>query len=64
MRTLDALDITPLLTGGTTISQLAGFEKPDRRIFEQACRQAGIEPSEDAEYRYEGVLMIGDELEA
>lgn len=64
VKTLDALEITPLLTARTTISQLAGFEKPDPRIFEAACRKAGIEPSEDAERRYEGVLMIGDELEA
>jgi FMN phosphatase YigB (HAD superfamily) len=64
VKTLDALEITPLLTAGTTISQLAGFEKPDPRIFEAACRKAEIEPLEDADRRYDGVLMIGDELEA
>lgn len=69
VKTLDALEVTPLLTHGTTISQLAGYEKPDPRIFEQACRKAGIEPAlesteDDDGTRCPGVLMIGDELEA
>jgi FMN phosphatase YigB (HAD superfamily) len=64
VKTLDALEITPLLTHGTTISQLAGYEKPDARIYEQACLQAGITPETDERSRYPGVLMVGDELEA
>ncbi|KAJ9091089.1 hypothetical protein QFC19_009263 [Naganishia cerealis] len=58
LKTLGALGITPLLTHGTTISQVAGYEKPDPRIFQTACRSAGIERCE------EGVLMVGDEVEA
>jgi FMN phosphatase YigB (HAD superfamily) len=67
VKTLDALDITPLLTAGTTISQLAGYEKPDPRIYDQACLKAGIiaDPSAtERGPRYPGVLMVGDELEA
>lgn len=76
MKTLDALGITPLLSHGTSISQIAGYEKPDSRIFEAACHAAGIEPevTESDIHRPEGngkeprefpgVLMIGDEVEA
>jgi FMN phosphatase YigB (HAD superfamily) len=68
VKTLHSLEILPdLLTAGTTISQYAGFEKPDRRIFEVACQAAGVqlrtgEVGNTGEGS--GVLMVGDELDA
>jgi FMN phosphatase YigB (HAD superfamily) len=68
VKTLHSLGILPdLLTAGTTISQYAGFEKPDRRIFEVACETAGVRlrTGEDGNMGDEsGVLMVGDELDA
>jgi FMN phosphatase YigB (HAD superfamily) len=68
VKTLHSLEILPdLLTAGTTISQYAGFEKPDRRIFEVACQAAGIPlgpGSGENMGEGSGVLMVGDELDA
>lgn len=55
--TLDALGISPLLTCKPTLSWDVEASKPDKRIYEAACRACGEEVGE-------GVLMVGDELEA
>ena len=58
MKTLESLDLLPrLITAGATISQHAGCEKPDKKIYELACEAASVEVGE-------GVLMVGDELAA
>jgi hypothetical protein len=58
VKTLESLDLLPrLITAGATISQHAGCEKPDKKIYELACEAAGVKIGE-------GVLMVGDELVA
>ncbi|CAK9783202.1 HAD-like protein [Cutaneotrichosporon oleaginosum] len=55
--TLDALEIEPLITCGPTLSWDVEAAKPDRRIYEAACKACGVDPGP-------GVIMVGDELEA
>lgn len=57
MNTLAALQITPLLTCAPTLSWDVEAGKPSARIFEAACLACGEAPGE-------GVIMVGDELEA
>ena len=57
MKTLDSLDILPLLTYPPTLSWDVEISKPDARIFEHACKAC-------EEVMGEGVLMVGDELKA
>lgn len=60
VKTLESLSLSPsLLPGGVTVSDHAGYEKPDRQIFEAAVRAAGVTLAEGEE-----VIMVGDELEA
>lgn len=57
LRTLSALRILPLLTCPPILSWDVEAAKPDRRIYEAACKLAGEEIGD-------GVIMVGDELEA
>lgn len=57
LRTLSALRILPLLTSPPVLSWDVEAAKPDRRIYEAACKLAGEEMGD-------GVIMVGDELEA
>lgn len=55
--TLTALGIEELLTFPPTLSWDVEASKPDREIFARACAACG-------EAVGEGVIMVGDELEA
>ncbi|QRV94240.1 haloacid dehalogenase [Ceratobasidium sp. AG-Ba] len=55
LKALDDLGATSLFDP-TIISEREGIEKPDRRMWEIACRRAGVEPGEAAH--------VGDEYDA
>ncbi|GMK56478.1 hypothetical protein CspeluHIS016_0303180 [Cutaneotrichosporon spelunceum] len=57
LRSLDALEITPYISCGPTLSWDVEAGKPDKRIYDAACFACGVEPGP-------GVIMVGDELEA
>jgi hypothetical protein len=61
VKTLGCLSITPLLTAPTTLSQCCGYEKPDERIFKLAVSRSGVGDGQDG---MDGVIFVGDELEA
>ncbi|BEJ13462.1 hypothetical protein CspHIS471_0306360 [Cutaneotrichosporon sp. HIS471] len=54
---LDALEISEFISCGPTLSWDVEAQKPDKRIYEAACKACGVEPGP-------GVIMVGDELEA
>ncbi|BEI82632.1 hypothetical protein CcaverHIS002_0305000 [Cutaneotrichosporon cavernicola] len=54
---LDALEISQFISCGPTLSWDVEAGKPDKRIYEAACKACGVEPGP-------GVIMVGDELEA
>jgi FMN phosphatase YigB (HAD superfamily) len=54
---LEALEILPLLACPPTLSWDVEADKPDRRIYEAACKACGEVPGP-------GVIMVGDELKA
>lgn len=55
--TLDALQIAPLLTCPPTLSWDVEVSKPSAEIYKAACAACGEVPGE-------GVMMVGDEIEA
>lgn len=57
LRTLSALRILPLLSCPPTLSWDVEAAKPDKRIYEAACKLC-------MENVGDGVIMVGDELEA
>lgn len=57
VKTLEALQILPLLSVPPTLSWDVEASKPDRRIYLSACRACGFEAEK-------GQIMVGDELEA
>lgn len=62
--TLGSLDVLPLLTAPPILSVECGIEKPDARIYQLACKRAGIQWSEGENEGDGGIIMVGDELEA
>ncbi|WWC65006.1 uncharacterized protein I303_107620 [Kwoniella dejecticola CBS 10117] len=57
LKTLDSLDILPLLTYPPTLSWDVEHAKPAAEIYKAACRKCEADPGE-------GVIMVGDELKA
>ena len=57
LHTLRALDLMPFFSSPPTLSWDVEASKPDARIYLAACKSAGEAPGE-------GVIMVGDELEA
>lgn len=57
LRTLSALQLTQFFTSPPTLSWDVEASKPDRAIYAAACKSAGEEMGE-------GVIMVGDELNA
>ena len=57
VKTLESLHILPLLSHPPTLSWDVEISKPDPRIFQTACEACDEQPAE-------GVIMVGDELEA
>lgn len=58
---LGILDFIQRSGGTVTLSQEVGMSKPDKRIFERACRDAGVSQIDGG---WKGVVMVGDELDA
>ena len=61
MRTLSSLGILPLLSSPPTLSWDTATPKPEPNIFRTACASAGVPISDQ---NGQGVIMVGDELEA
>ncbi|RSH87113.1 hypothetical protein EHS25_003602 [Saitozyma podzolica] len=57
LKTLDSLNILPLLTCPPTLSWDVEASKPSAEIYQAACRLCGEDIGE-------GVIMVGDELKA
>ncbi|RXK39363.1 hypothetical protein M231_03315 [Tremella mesenterica] len=57
LKTLSSLQILPLLTHPPTLSYYTNCSKPDPEMYRIACASCDEIPGE-------GVLMVGDELEA